>query len=98
MMTSKIELVVINRHIYEICVLYMETFLKIKGLWKYMKVSILDSIDDHDQFVIVKKEDKVVGFTKTYILRDINFHTGEINFPHALQGKIKLLFKKVNEH
>ena len=45
----------------------MEMLLKIKGLWKYMKVMILDPSDDQEKFVINGNKDEVVGVITTYI-------------------------------
>ena len=43
----------------------METLLKSKGPWKYMKVAILDLSDASTKFVVDEKKDEVVGVITT---------------------------------
>jgi hypothetical protein len=53
----------------------MESLLKIKGLWKYMKILIPDSTANQKKFVVDKKKDEDMGVITTYILQEIWFHT-----------------------
>ena len=46
----------------------METLLKSKALWQFMKTAMPDPKDDQHQFVFEKKKDEDVGFITTYIL------------------------------
>lgn len=96
-MDSKIEHVILNGHNYAIWVPYMETLLKIKGLWQYFKDIIPNPKDDKAKFVIDGKMDEVIGFIKTYISREIHFHISVIDCPHVVWNKIKLLFNKVGK-
>ena len=50
-MASKIDLVILDGLNYVIWEPNMETLLKIKGLWKYMKIAILDPMDDQVKFI-----------------------------------------------
>jgi hypothetical protein len=45
-MDLKIDPIVLNRSNYVVWAPDMETLLKRKGLWQYMKVAIPDPIDD----------------------------------------------------
>jgi hypothetical protein len=40
---------------------YLETLLKSKQLWQYMKIPIRDPTDDHTKFIVDGKNDEVVG-------------------------------------
>lgn len=62
----------------------IEMMLKSKGLWKYMKTTILDSSDVATKFVVDGKKDEVVGVSTTYISPEIRFHTSGIDFPHVI--------------
>ena len=43
------------------------------------------------------KKYKVVGVIMTYILREIQFHTSGIDYPHSIWNKMKTLFNAINE-
>ena len=96
-MTSKIKPIVLNGHNFAIKDTYMETLLKSKGIWNFINISIADSNDAEDNFSINRKNVEVMGIIMTYILRDIFFHTREINCPHVIWTKMKTLFNKINE-
>ena len=49
----------------------MESLLKNKGLWKYMKTIIVDFMDVDVKFIIDVKNDDVVAIIAAYISRDI---------------------------
>jgi hypothetical protein len=83
-MASKIDLVVLNGSNYTIWAPDMETLLKSKGLWQYMKIVIQDPIDDHEKSVVDNKKDEVVGVIMTYISWEIRFHLSGIEFPHQV--------------
>ena len=70
-MDSKIEPIVLDSLNYAIWATDMEMSLKIKGLWHYMRVSILDLSDDQEKFVIDKNKNEFVGIITTYISREI---------------------------
>ena len=61
MMISKIEHIVLNGNNYAIWVPYMDTLLKNKRLWKYIKVTIANPTDVDVKFIINGKKDEVVG-------------------------------------
>ena len=75
----------------------METLLKRKGLWHFMKTSIVDLMDVDAKFSIDVKKDEVVGVIMTYISREIHFHTSVINYPHAVWTKLNTFFNKIND-
>jgi hypothetical protein len=91
-MDLKIDPIILKRSNYAEWEPYMETILKCKGLWKYMKIVIPDPTYDHANFYFNGKKDEVVGVMKTYISREIQFYFNGINFPHQFWKKIKLLF------
>ena len=62
----------------------MEALLKTKGLWKYMKTTILYPSHDQVKFVIDEKKDEAIGVVTTYISQDIHFHRSGINCLHAI--------------
>jgi hypothetical protein len=66
-MHPKIDLVVLNESNYAVWAPYMETQLKRKGLWQYMKIVILDPTNDQAKFNVNGKKDEVVGVIMTYI-------------------------------
>jgi len=65
-MDSKIDHVVLNGHNYDWAP-NMETFLKIKGLWQYIKTLILYPKNDQKKFVINGNKYYVFGVITTYI-------------------------------
>jgi hypothetical protein len=81
-MDSKISHVVLNGSNYVVWAPNMKALLKRKGLWKYMKVIILDPIDNQTKFIVDGKKDEVVGVITTYILWEIHFHLNGIECPH----------------
>ena len=66
-MDSKIVDVILNGHNYAIWALDTKALLKTKGPGQYTKVSILDTNDGQDNFVIDGKKDEAVGVITTYI-------------------------------
>ena len=48
-------------------------------------------------FVVDWKKDEVIGVITTHILREIHFHTNDINCPHLILKKQKNLFDKLEE-
>jgi hypothetical protein len=76
-MASKIDLVILNGSNYVVWAPDMETLLKSKGLWKYMKTVILDPIDDQEKFIVDGNKDEVVGVIMTYISWEIHFTSVE---------------------
>jgi hypothetical protein len=62
---------VLNGSNYVVWAPDMETLLKSKGLWKYMKTVIPDPTDDQEKFVVDGKKDEVVGVIMTYISWEI---------------------------
>jgi len=83
-MASKIDLLVMNGSNYAACELYMETLLKIKGLWKHTNIVILDQTDDQEKCVIDGKKNDVVGVIMIYISLKILFHLSGIDFHHQV--------------
>jgi hypothetical protein len=75
----------------------METLLKSKGLWKYMKIVILDTTYDQAKIVFDGKKDDVVGVITTYISREIQFHISGIDCPHQVWNEMNSLFYRVDE-
>jgi hypothetical protein len=67
MMDSNIDPTILDGINYVVWVLYMETLLKIKGLWKYTKTDILEHKVEHVKFVVDGKKYEVVGVIMTYI-------------------------------
>jgi hypothetical protein len=76
-MALKIDPVVLNGSNYVVWAPDMETLLKRKGLWKYMKVVIPDPTDDQEKFIVDGKKDEVVGVIMTYISWEIDFTSVE---------------------
>ena len=70
-MASKIEFVVLNSLNDFVWENDMETLLKSKGIWKCIKVSILDSTDGQETFFIDGQKDEAIGVIITYISWDI---------------------------
>jgi hypothetical protein len=66
-MASNIDHIVLNGSNYAVWAPYMETMLKHKGVWKYMKIVIPDPTDDQEKFVVDGKMNEDVGFITTYI-------------------------------
>jgi hypothetical protein len=62
-----------------------------------MKIAIPDPTYDRTKFVFDGKKDEDVGVIVTYILGEIHFHIGGIDFPHQVWKKLKSLFNRVNE-
>jgi hypothetical protein len=83
-MASNIDIVFLNGSNYVVWEPYMENLLKIKELWKYMKIVIPDPTYDHTKFVFDGKKDEAIGVIKTYISQDIRFHISGIDFPHQV--------------
>ena len=83
-MDSKIKQVILDSLNYVLWATDMETLLKGKDLWQYMKVSIPDSSNDQAKFVIDRKKDEVAGVITTYISREMQFHTSGIDCPHEV--------------
>ena len=83
-MISKIKPIVLDGHNFAIKYTYMETLLKSKGLWKFVKTTIAGRMDVDAMFSIDIKKDKVVGVITTYNLGRIRFHTSGIDCPHAI--------------
>lgn len=81
-MASKIDSIVMNGSNYGVWAPNMETLLKRKGLWQYMKVLIANPINDQEKFVVDGKKDEAVGVIMTYISREIQFYLNGINYPH----------------
>lgn len=96
-MASNIDPIVLNGLNYSIWAPNMETLLKRKGLWQYMKAVIPYPKDDQLKFVVDGKKDDVVGFITTYTSKEIFFHTSRIDCPHEVWKKLKSLFNKFNE-
>ena len=87
----------LNGHNYAIWVTNMETLLKNKGLWKYMKTIIVDFMDVDAEFIIDVKNDDVVAIIIAYISRKICFQTSEIDCPDSVWNKYKSMFNEVND-
>ena len=87
----------LNGHNYAIWVTNMETLLKNKGLWKYMKTIIVDFMDVDGEFIIDVKNDDVVAVIIAYISREICFQTSGIDCPDSVWNKSKSMFNKVND-
>jgi hypothetical protein len=67
-MASKIGLVILNGSNYAIWAPDMETLLKSKGFWQYMKtMNILDPTNDQAKFIFDRQKDEVVYVITTYI-------------------------------
>ena len=66
-MSSKLELLTLNGHNYGFWAQDMETLLKIKGLWKYIKYRIPNTKNDQKKFIIDYNKNDVVGVIMTYI-------------------------------
>jgi hypothetical protein len=96
-MDSKNDHVILNGLNYIVWVPDMETLLKIKGLWKYIKVVIPNLKDDQIKFDIDRKKYEVVWFITTYISREILFHISGIDCPHEVWKNLKYLFDKFDE-
>ena len=96
-MDSKIELVVLNGHNYDIWVIDMETLLKRKALCNFTDIFIAHLMDFDAKFDIDVKKDEFVGVIMTYISKEINFHISGIDFHHVVSTKLKSLFNKINE-
>lgn len=75
----------------------METILKSKLSWQYMKTMIPNPTDDYEKFVVDGKKDEVVGVITTYISQEIQFHIIGIDFPHQVQKNLMSLFDGVDE-
>ena len=75
----------------------METLLKNKGLWKYMKTIIVDFMDVDAEFIIDVKNDDVVAIIIAYISREICFQTSVIDCSDSVWNKSKSMFNKVND-
>jgi hypothetical protein len=88
-MALKIDHVVLNGSNYAVWAPDMETLLKRKGLWQYMKVVIPDPTDDQVKFVVDGKKDEAVGVIMTYISWEIDFHLSGIDCPHQVWKKLK---------
>ena len=96
-MASKINPIILNASNYAVWVPYMESLLKSKGLWKYMKVLIPWPTKNQTKFIIDGKKNEDVGVIMTYILWEICFHLIGINYPHQFWKKLKSLFDRVYE-
>jgi hypothetical protein len=66
-MDSNINPLVMNRSNYAVWEPHMETLLKSKGLFQYMKTVILDPTDDQEIFYVDGKKDEAIGIITTYI-------------------------------
>lgn len=66
-MDSKIEPAILNGHNYAFWAQNMETLLKSKGLWQYMKATIPDLKDDQVKFVIHGKKYEAIWVITNYI-------------------------------
>ena len=96
-MAMKIKPIVLDGHNYVVWVLDMETLLKSKTLWQYMKKGIPYPTDVAAKFFIDRKKDEAIGVIMTYILREIFFHTCGIDYPCEVWNKLKGRFDKVDE-
>jgi hypothetical protein len=70
-MALNIDPTFINKPNYAVWALDMETLLKSKGLWKYIKVAIPDPTNAPTKFTIDGKKYEAVGVITTYISREI---------------------------
>ena len=91
-MASNIDPIVLDGHDYVGWEPYMETLLKSKGLWKYMKMTIPETTDAAAKFVINGKKYEAGGVITTYISREIHFHTSRIDCSLSVKKKMKTLF------
>jgi hypothetical protein len=96
-MDLNIDPVILNGSNYAIWAPDMETLLKSKEPWQYIKTVIPDPTDDQENLVVYGKKVEVVGIITTYISWDILFHINGINFLHQVWKKLKSLFDRVDE-
>jgi hypothetical protein len=96
-MASKIDPIFMNGSNYAVWAPDMESLLKSKGLWQYMKDVIPYPIDNQEKFTIDGKKYEVVGVITTYILWEIQFHFNGIDCPHQVWKKLKLLFEGIDK-
>jgi hypothetical protein len=53
--------------------------------------------DEHENFIVNGKKDRVVGVMTTYISREIFFHASRINYQNQATKKSTTLFNKINK-
>ena len=75
----------------------MEILVKNTTLQQFIKIMILDSMDDKHKFILDEKKDEIVGVIITYISRKIHFHRSNIDYPHQIQKKLKNLCDQVDK-
>jgi hypothetical protein len=83
-MASNIDTIVLNGSNYAVWEVDMETLLKSKRLWQYMKTVIPDPMEEQAIFVVDGKKDEYVGVITTYISWEIHFDIIGIDCPHKV--------------